>query len=228
MKTILENKRLDTIIEIMRDKLLLQAEQEIMRIRLSSKRATTNVETQMEDLRRIANTYLTLRSGTNRNVLSVRRYIVEEMHRLQNGLCVICSTPIRVERGTQEERSTKAHLDHDHSDNSIRGLLCGHCNLMIGFAQDSPAILKKAAQYLESYEKKAPSERIFHTVRITNKIPSPPRERPTILGTCVVNGCSQNKRSNGMCPMHYARWRKTGDANTTPKGRTPIRHLVEA
>lgn len=49
-------------------------------------------------------------------------------------------------------------LDHDHSccpgDRSCascrRGVLCAWCNNALGYAQDSPSVLRAAADYLES------------------------------------------------------------------------------
>lgn len=33
------------------------------------------------------------------------------------------------------------------------------------------------------------------------------------MKVCRVTGCDKNSRSRGWCPMHYERWRKTGDPN---------------
>jgi len=35
--------------------------------------------------------------------------------------------------------------------------------------------------------------------------------------TCEIEGCSKPHKSRGMCPMHYARWRKSGDPNLIPE-----------
>jgi len=43
------------------------------------------------------------------------------------------------------------HLDHRHSDGFIRGVLCGHCNTALGFACDSPQILRGLADYAEKH-----------------------------------------------------------------------------
>jgi 16S rRNA C967 or C1407 C5-methylase (RsmB/RsmF family) len=47
-------------------------------------------------------------------------------------------------------------IDHDHGCCSgtgscgrcVRGLLCNRCNLMLGFANDQPEILRAALEYL--------------------------------------------------------------------------------
>lgn len=43
------------------------------------------------------------------------------------------------------------HIDHDHFNNRIRGLLCSYCNHAIGHCNDSVAILGNAIAYLEEH-----------------------------------------------------------------------------
>ncbi len=40
------------------------------------------------------------------------------------------------------------HVDHNHKTGAVRGILCSHCNSMIGFAKDDPAVLVAGAHYL--------------------------------------------------------------------------------
>jgi hypothetical protein len=40
-------------------------------------------------------------------------------------------------------------IDHDHSTQEVRGLICNHCNLVLGHARDSIETLKNAIAYLE-------------------------------------------------------------------------------
>ena len=58
----------------------------------------------------------------------------------QNNRCAICSTPLVTGR--------HCHVDHCHTTGKVRGLLCSHCNLMLGHAKDSVEILQKAIKYL--------------------------------------------------------------------------------
>ena len=58
--------------------------------------------------------------------------------------CNICGNP-----ETRLDRKGLS-LDHCHTTTKVRGALCGRCNLLLGSAKDSPDILRKAAQYLES------------------------------------------------------------------------------
>lgn len=71
----------------------------------------------------------------------------EDILKKQAYLCAICST------NTSGKREWS--LDHDHTTGVIRGILCGRCNTMIGFAKDSPVILRAAASYLELDRKNA-------------------------------------------------------------------------
>ena len=58
----------------------------------------------------------------------------------QGGVCAICeATPGR----------RRLNVDHCHSTNIIRGLLCDSCNLMLGKANDRPEILRLGAEYIE-------------------------------------------------------------------------------
>lgn len=63
----------------------------------------------------------------------------------QYGVCAICKKPeTRVIFGSLAQLA----VDHNHETGSIRGLLCGRCNRMIGLAKDSPSILQAAIEYL--------------------------------------------------------------------------------
>jgi hypothetical protein len=68
---------------------------------------------------------------------------VAELLSAQGDVCAICRAPIVLSgrRGAQ--------VDHDHSTNVIRGVLCSPCNLALGHMKDSPDRLRAAADYLE-------------------------------------------------------------------------------
>lgn len=70
--------------------------------------------------------------------LTVEQY--DEMATAQGGLCAICR---------RANGQFNLAVDHDHETGTIRGLLCHNCNQALGKFQDSPALLRKAAAYLE-------------------------------------------------------------------------------
>ena len=65
----------------------------------------------------------------------------------QKNLCFIC--------GRGPDVGKALCIDHDHTRNKVRKLLCSQCNSGLGFYQDSPELLRKAADYLEMNAEKA-------------------------------------------------------------------------
>ena len=59
----------------------------------------------------------------------------------QKGGCAICKT---LEPGGKGS----FHVDHCHTNGHIRGLLCHHCNMLLGHARDNPLTLQAAFNYL--------------------------------------------------------------------------------
>lgn len=57
-----------------------------------------------------------------------------------SGGCEICR---------QKPRSRRLAIDHCHDSGKVRGLLCDACNLGLGKFEDSPELLRRAADYLE-------------------------------------------------------------------------------
>lgn len=68
----------------------------------------------------------------------------EEIFDRQNGCCAICKSKV------SNNKNYRLFVDHCHDTLKIRGLLCQQCNLALGLFKDSPTILKKAIEYLES------------------------------------------------------------------------------
>jgi hypothetical protein len=58
----------------------------------------------------------------------------------QGGGCAVCGA-------TPEEEELP--VDHDHDTGEVRGILCNNCNNGIGRFEDSPELLRSAADYLE-------------------------------------------------------------------------------
>lgn len=98
------------------------------------------------------------KQGQRRNTLEVcrRRGITEHQFNLmmekQNGLCAIC--------GRQEWRKSRTDgkvtalcIDHCHSTNKVRQLLCHACNTAIGKFEDSVEIMEKAIAYINYHKR---------------------------------------------------------------------------
>lgn len=58
----------------------------------------------------------------------------------QGGGCAIC--------GEKCKSGRDLAVDHDHATGAIRGLLCMNCNRAIGWFQEDPELMEKAAQYV--------------------------------------------------------------------------------
>lgn len=86
--------------------------------------------------------YRTARGEDRRAVLRVHGLTVDDYERMvaaQAGCCLICGdVPARL------------YVDHDHDTGAIRGLLCNLCNRAIGQLRDDPAILRRAADYIDA------------------------------------------------------------------------------
>jgi nitrate/TMAO reductase-like tetraheme cytochrome c subunit len=68
----------------------------------------------------------------------------EKIREEVNNACMICGI-------TEEEAGRKLDVDHCHSTGKVRGILCTHCNNMLGHAHDNIAVLESAAVYLKNY-----------------------------------------------------------------------------
>lgn len=71
--------------------------------------------------------------------LTLERY--NEILDSQHGRCAICGTETPGGRGSFV-------VDHCHSSDMIRGLLCNACNIGLGHFKDDPRLLLKAIDYL--------------------------------------------------------------------------------
>jgi hypothetical protein len=59
----------------------------------------------------------------------------------QGESCAICETKTPT-------HSRGWSTDHDHKTGKVRGILCGHCNCMLGHARDKISTLEAAIRYL--------------------------------------------------------------------------------
>lgn len=68
---------------------------------------------------------------------------VQELKDEQDNVCKICLKPEGV------SRLDKFVVDHCHTTNKVRGILCGKCNTALGHLEDDVARLARAIEYLQ-------------------------------------------------------------------------------
>ena len=70
-----------------------------------------------------------------------------ELAKAQRGNCAICGDVLAI-------NTRMTHIDHNHETGAVRGLLCHHCNTMIGHAREKAATLRSAIAYLRKHKAK--------------------------------------------------------------------------
>lgn len=81
--------------------------------------------------------------------LTVEQY--DAMLASQNGVCAICK---KRETFTRSGKKRRLCVDHCHDTGLNRGLLCGKCNVALGYFTDSIPMLESAISYLAKHKKK--------------------------------------------------------------------------
>lgn len=84
-----------------------------------------------------------MRSYHWRKKYGVEATHIQQLLNEQNNSCAICHEPFQL------NRAKPFHVDHCHSTNRVRGLLCFSCNQGIGSLKDSVERARSAADYLE-------------------------------------------------------------------------------
>lgn len=74
------------------------------------------------------------------------RTLYEVLFIQQRGVCAICGNP----EGSKRYKTLT--VDHCHTTEKIRGLLCSNCNRALGMFRDNLSILKSAVKYLRKHE----------------------------------------------------------------------------
>ena len=93
------------------------------------------------------------RSWTARNKEKVRNNRIMNKYKIspadfnsrivaQLGKCLICFSVF--------SEVKKPVIDHNHSNNKVRGILCNGCNYALGIFQDSTNRLQRAIEYLQN------------------------------------------------------------------------------
>lgn len=85
--------------------------------------------------------------------ITVEQY--DQMLAEQNGGCALCGKPPEKKR---------LSVDHDHSNGKVRGLLCRHCNFMIGLAREEPKVFEAAIAYLAKNVGAEPTGEVLPTL----------------------------------------------------------------
>ncbi len=82
----------------------------------------------------------------------------EDLFEKQDGCCAICEMLVTSRfdatqplwRGAGAPGNDLGRVDHCHSTNAVRGLLCSNCNIGLGKFQDDEKILLRAVRYLRA------------------------------------------------------------------------------
>ncbi|MHC4733443.1 MAG: endonuclease VII domain-containing protein [Planctomycetota bacterium] len=83
-----------------------------------------------------------LRQGQGRIEISPAEY--DRLLQAQGGVCAICGR-------VSGDDGRRLAIDHDHTTEQARGLLCLQCNVAIGMFQDSPDLCVQAGVYLRKH-----------------------------------------------------------------------------
>ena len=59
-----------------------------------------------------------------------------------------CGKVVDVRIAKKPDGKLKGFVDHDHTGNFVRGILCTKCNTLLGMANDNIEILENAIKYL--------------------------------------------------------------------------------
>lgn len=84
-----------------------------------------------------------MRARTKERRYGITQEQFDQMLLDQNNKCKICSNNFKNSKDT--------HIDHCHSTNKVRGLLCNGCNMALGQFEDNTDIMSMAIKYLQIY-----------------------------------------------------------------------------
>lgn len=76
------------------------------------------------------------------------------MYAEQAGKCAVCGAH-KAAAGFSNDKHGMLVIDHDHSTNGVRGLLCHECNLLLGYMELKRAYLLNALRYIRTNGREA-------------------------------------------------------------------------
>lgn len=71
----------------------------------------------------------------------------------QGGVCAVCKQPEK-DMANTGQKVRNLNVDHNHTTNAVRGILCSACNRAIGLLADDPGRMEEAAAYVRRHMKK--------------------------------------------------------------------------
>lgn len=81
--------------------------------------------------------------------------VYDELFKKQGGVCATCHAAPQPKK--------KLRLDWDHKTGQVRGLLCSNCERAIACFNDDPAMIQRAAKYLQTRNGKRSSKKAVKT-----------------------------------------------------------------
>jgi hypothetical protein len=91
------------------------------------------------------------RHATRKFKYGITELEFKELYETQKGLCACCNVSL-TDAFEVSHAKNKLVIDHCHSTNKVRGLLCTMCNKGIGLLGDNAEGLYKAYTYLKNFE----------------------------------------------------------------------------
>jgi len=78
-------------------------------------------------------------------------HLVRRFYEQQHGVCPVCDELLDLDGNVVLDHPHSQEAMHDHHTlaATITGLLHNNCNLAIGMFKDDPAVLRRAARYIE-------------------------------------------------------------------------------
>ena len=121
-----------------------------------NKKPLTDIQKENKKISNLKWKYTVRESGfTNQQISMIsNRYKLSEQELLiliekQDCKCAICNKELNKNISNSEHKDADLCIDHCHTTNKVRGLLCRDCNFAVGLFKDNVENLEKAIKYLQ-------------------------------------------------------------------------------